>query len=133
PSFTKVHAALEEEADAIASIIHDLALAVEGTLLKHGKKILDKQFLQLRLANAAIDIYMATAVLSRTTWEIERAGSVDAAAAELDCARVFIPAAMRRARRNIRALRANQDARLKAIAERALDATDLAPPAPTDR
>jgi len=132
-SFTKVHAALKEEADSVAGIIHDLALAVEGLLLKHGKAVIERQFLQMRLANAAIDIYMAVAVLSRTTWEIERAGSVDAAAAELDCARVFIPAAMRRARRNIRALRANQDDRLKAIAERALESVDLAPPSPSDR
>jgi len=57
---------------------------------------------------------------------------VEGAAAALDCARIFIPAAMRRARRNIRALRVNQDARLKAIAERALETTDLAPRAPTD-
>ncbi len=133
PSFSKVHDALRDEADAVASNIHDLALAVERMLLKHGRKIIEKQFLQLRLANAAIDIYMATAVLSRTTWEIERAGSIEAAQAELDCARVFIPAAMRRARRNIRALRRNQDSRLKAIAERALDSTDLAPVTPTDR
>ena len=132
-SFTKVHAALKEEADSVAGIIHDLALAVEGLLLKHGKAVIERQFLQMRLANAAIDIYMAIAVLSRTTWEIERAGSVDASAAELDCARVFIPAAMRRARRNIRALRANQDDRLKAIAERALENVDLAPPSPSDR
>ncbi|NUQ20118.1 MAG: acyl-CoA dehydrogenase [Gemmatimonadaceae bacterium] len=133
PAFTKVHVSLKEEADAVASIVHDLALAVEGLLLKHGKEVIERQFLQLRLANAAIDIYMAVAVLSRTTWEIERAGSVDAAAPELDCARVFIPAAMRRARRNIRALRVNQDERLKALAERALENVDLAPPAPTDR
>jgi acyl-CoA dehydrogenase family protein 9 len=133
PSFTQVHDALGEEADSVAGTIHDLALVVEGLLLKHGKAVIDKQFLQMRLANAAIDIYLSSAVLSRTTWEIERAGSVDAAAAELDCARVFIPAAMRRARRNIRALRVNQDARLKSIAERALDAVDLAPPTPVDR
>jgi acyl-CoA dehydrogenase family protein 9 len=133
PSFTQVHEALSEEADSVAGTIHALALAVEGLLLKHGKTVIERQFLQLRLANAAIDIYMSAAVLSRTTWEIERAGSVDAAAAELDCARVFIPAAMRRARRNIRALRVNQDARLKAMAERALDNVDLAPPTPVDR
>ena len=48
-------------------------------MLEHGKAIIDKQFLQERMANAAIDIFLATAVLSRTTWEIERAGSVDAA------------------------------------------------------
>ena len=133
PSFTKVHEALKDEADAVASIVHDLALAVEGLLLKHGKAVIERQFLQLRLANAAIDVYLSAAVLSRTTWEIERAGGVEGAAAELDCARVFIPAAMRRARRNIRALRANQDDRLRAIATRALERTDLAPPTPADR
>ncbi len=133
PSFTLVHDALKDEADAVAGIIHDLAVSVESLLLKHGKAVIEQQFLQLRLANAAIDIYMSVATLSRTTWEIERAGSTEAAEAELDCARVFIPAAMRRARRNIRALRVNQDARLKAIAERALDRVDLAPTTPTDR
>ena len=133
PSFTLVHDALKDEAESVADIIHDLAVAVESLLLKHGKAVIEQQFLQLRLANAAIDIYMSVATLSRTTWEIERAGSAEAAEAELDCARVFIPAAMRRARRNIRALRVNQDARLKAIAERALDRVDLAPATPTDR
>ena len=133
PSFSHVHEALAEEAEAVASNIHDLALAVEALLLKHGKKVIEKQFLQLRLANAAIDIFVSVAVLSRTTWEIERAGSVDAASAELDCARVFIPAAMRRTRRNIRALRVNQDARLKAIAERALESGELTAATPGDR
>jgi acyl-CoA dehydrogenase family protein 9 len=133
PSFSMVHEALKDEAESVASIIHDLATSVETMLLKHGKEVIERQFLQLRLANAAIDIYMSVATLSRTTWEIERAGSVEAATAELDCARVFIPAAMRRARRHIRALRLNQDERLKAIAERALDTADLAPKAPTDR
>jgi acyl-CoA dehydrogenase family protein 9 len=133
PSFSLVHDSLTEEADAVATIIHDLAIAVEGLLLRHGKEVIERQFLQLRLANAAIDIFLSVAVLSRTTWEIERAGSVDAAQAELDCARVFIPAAMRRARRSVRALKNNQDARLRAIAERALDSGELAPESPTDR
>ncbi|HEX5971527.1 MAG TPA: acyl-CoA dehydrogenase family protein [Gemmatimonadaceae bacterium] len=132
PSFTKVHPGLSDEAESVAGIIQDLALAVEGLLLKHGKNVIEHQFLQMRLANAAIDIYMAVAVLSRTTWEIERAGGEEQAAAQLDCARVFIPAAMRRARRNIRALKNNQDSRLKKIAERALENTDLAPVTPTD-
>jgi acyl-CoA dehydrogenase family member 9 len=132
-TFTRVHEELTDEADGVAAMIHDLALAVEALLVKHGKQVIEKEFLQLRLANAAIDIYLSVAVLSRTTWEIERAGSVEAAAAELDCARVFIPAAMRRVRRNVRGLRINQDARLAAIAQRALESGDLAPETPTDR
>jgi acyl-CoA dehydrogenase family protein 9 len=130
PQFTMVHEALSDEAEIVASMIHDLATGVEGLLMKYGKDVIDKQFLQLRLANAAIDIYLATAVLSRTTWEISRAGGVAGAANALDCARVFIPAAMRRARRNVRALRVNQDKRLSAIAERALESGDLAPETP---
>ena len=131
PEFTRVHQALSREADAVADLVHDLALTVEDTILRSGKKIIDKQFQQERMANAAIDIYLAVAVLSRTTWELERAGE-DGAKPQLDCARIFVPMATRRVRRNIRALRRNQDSRMRAIAEHALQATDLGPEAPTD-
>ncbi|HEY7232498.1 MAG TPA: hypothetical protein VH539_18595, partial [Gemmatimonadaceae bacterium] len=63
------------------------------------------------------------------TAALERAGA-DGARAELDCARVFVPMAYRRARRNIRGLRRNQDTRLSAIAQRAVDSGDPAPLAP---
>lgn len=132
PVFTKVHPSLSREADAVADIVHDFALAVEDTILRSGKKIIDKQFQQERMANTAIDIYLAVAVLSRTTWEVERAGGEEGAKAQLDCARIFVPMATRRARRNIRALRRNQDARMRAIAEEALKTTDLGPESPTD-
>ena len=133
PSFSKVHPALEREAALVAAEVDTLALAVDRLLRKHGKGVIEKQFLQLRMANAAIDIYMSVAVLSRTTWEIERAGGIEGAANELDCARVFIPSAMRRVRRNVRALRVNQDSRLGDIARRALESGELAPATPTDR
>ncbi|HEU4566201.1 MAG TPA: acyl-CoA dehydrogenase family protein [Gemmatimonadaceae bacterium] len=134
PGFTKVHPALEEEAELVAAMIHEMGRGVEVVLMKHGKKIIERQYLQERLANAAIDIYLATAVLSRTTWEIERAGG-DAAKApfEVDCARIFVHAAARRARRNLRGLRRNQDDRLTAIAARSLETGDLGPESPTDK
>ena len=62
-----VHGAIAE-ADRVATLVHDLALAVENTIMKNGKGIVEKQFIQERLANAAIEIFMATSVLSRTTW-----------------------------------------------------------------
>jgi len=125
--FTLVHQSLEREAGLIETLVHDLALGVEDAILRHGKGIIDRQFLQERMANAAIDIYLSTAVLSRTTWEIERLGGEDAAKAQLDCARIFIPMAYRRARRSIRGLRKHQDARLKAISETALETGTLGP------
>ncbi|MFL5618758.1 MAG: acyl-CoA dehydrogenase family protein [Gemmatimonadaceae bacterium] len=132
PQFTRVHPALAAEAAMVATNVNALSLRVDSLLRRHGKAIIERQFHQQRLANVAIEVYMSVAVLSRTTWELERAGA-DGAAAELDCARVFIPAAMRRARRQLRALRTNQDARTKAIAERALESGNLAPETPTDR
>ena len=132
PEFTKVHESLSREADAVADLVHDLGLTVEDTILRNGKRIIEKQFQQERMANAAIDIYLAVAVLSRTTWELERASGEAGAKAQLDCARIFIPMATRRVRRNIRALRRNQDSRMRAIAENALQITDLGPEAPTD-
>jgi acyl-CoA dehydrogenase family protein 9 len=130
--FTKVHPALKSEADLVETAIHDLALGVEKLLMEHGKEIIEQQFQQERMANAAIDIYLATATLSRASWAIEKAGGLEKAAADLEHARIFIPAAMRRARRSVRAFEHNQDARLKAIAERALESGKLTVLVPTD-
>ena len=132
PAFAKVDPLLAAEAARVATLVRDLSLAVESAIMKHGKSILERQFVQERMADAAIDIYMSTAVLSRTTWELARRGGAAGAAAELDCARLFLAEAYRRTRRNIRQITRNQDARLAAVAGRAIEAGEGAPPAPTD-
>ena len=116
----------------VCKAVHDLALAVEKLLVTHGKDVIERQFHQERLAGAAIDIYLSTATLSRATWAIGKAGSVEAAAADIDNARVFVAMAMRRTRRALRALEQNQDDRLKALAERAMETGTLTVPTPTD-
>ena len=131
PEFTKVHELLEAEADMVAENIHSLALAVEKALIEHGKAIIERQMLQERMANAAIDIYLSTAVLSRVTSALKKHGEAGAVA-DLDVARIFIPMAMRRTRRAIRALERNGDERMRAVAQRALDTGDLTVPTPTD-
>jgi acyl-CoA dehydrogenase family protein 9 len=134
PDFDRVHETLADEAGLVADQVYELGRAVERSLRRHGKKIVDRQYVQERLANAAIDLFMATATLSRATAELERAGGdEEKVAAELDCARIFVHAAYRRTRRSLRALRTNQDKRIDAIAERAVQARDLAPPSPMDR
>jgi acyl-CoA dehydrogenase family protein 9 len=131
PEFTKVHPALKEEADQLAEVIHDLALGVEHVLMSEGKAIIEKQFHQERLANAAIDIYLSVCTLSRATAALEAAGGDETkAAADVDCARLFVSSAARRARRAVRALSRNQDARQKAVAERAMESGNLCPEVP---
>ena len=132
PQFAHVHPALKDEAEQIATVIHDLALGVEKLLIAHGKDVIEHQFQQERMANVAIDVYLATAALSRASWAVMKAGGPLKAEDDLDNARIFIPMAMRRARRNVRALERNQDARLKALAERALESGSLTVPVPTD-
>lgn len=131
PEFTKVHELLADEADMVADNIHGLALAVEKALIEHGKAIIERQMLQERMANAAIDIYLSTAVLSRATAAIEKHGA-EAATADLDAAHLFISMSMRRTRRAIRALERNSDERMRQVAQRALDSGDLTVPTPTD-
>jgi len=131
PTFTKVHESLEEEADMVAQNIHGLAQAVEKALIEHGKGIIEMQMVQERMANAAIDIYLATAVLSRVTTVIAQKG-IEGAAEDLDNARIFVPMAMRRTRRAIRAVDRNQDARLETLAKRAMETGDLTVPTPAD-
>ena len=134
PDFKRVHIALADEADLVADQVYDLGRSVERALRRYGKKIVDRQYVQERLANAAIDLFMATATLARATSALERAnGDEDKVAAEQDCARVFVHAAYRRARRSLRALRTNQDKRIDAIAARAVESKDLAPLPPTDQ
>ncbi len=126
PKLERVHDAFKSEGDMVEDVVHALGLAVENLVIKHGKGIIEKQFLQERMANAAIDVFHAMAVLSRVSAALERVDGDEAkVAADVDCARIFVPMAMRRARRSVRALGRNQDARLKAIAERALESGEL--------
>ncbi len=132
PDFTRVHGALKREAEIVAKVVQEFAQAVQKLLVEHGKDVIERQFHQERLANAAIDVFLSTATLSRATWAIAKAGSVDEAAADVDNARIFISMAMRRTRRALRALDRNQDARLKRVAGRALESGSLTVETPTD-
>lgn len=132
PDFERIHPAFAAEAAMVAENIHDLALGVERALLRHGKSIIERQFDQERMANAAIDIFMSSATLVRASWAIEQAGGPEQAAADVDHAKIFVPSAARRARRAVRAIDRNQDARVRAIAERALASGVLTVPVPTD-
>ncbi|XP_058451183.1 very long-chain specific acyl-CoA dehydrogenase, mitochondrial-like [Malaya genurostris] len=58
---------LRNSAHLCAESIDSFALAVETLLFKYGKRIVDEQFLLIRLADSAIDIYAMVNVLSRAT------------------------------------------------------------------
>ena len=134
PRFTRVDPALDREAQRVAGLVHDLAAEVEGALRKHGRDIIERQLVQERMADAAIDLYLSTAVLARATAALEGVGGdEDAVRWELDCAKLFLGMASRRTRRSIRGIRRNADARIRSLAEEAVGAGELVPELPMDR
>lgn len=70
----KVHPAVRREAVIFEDDAALLAQRVEQVLRKHGREIAEKQFVQMRIAEAAMDLYALAAVLSRTTRAIEAKG-----------------------------------------------------------
>ena len=128
PKLQLHHATFRREGDMIEDVVHGMGLAVENLVIRHGKEIIEKQFLQERMANVAVDVFHAMATLSRASAALEKAGGDESKVPDdMDCARIFVPMAMRRARRAVRALGRNQDARLKAMAERAMESGELVP------
>merc|ERR1719278_1792962 len=59
-----VHNNLVETAALTCKGVDAFGAAVEAVLIKHGKNIINEQFLLNRLANATIDIYVSTCVPS---------------------------------------------------------------------
>jgi len=68
----KVHPNLKEPASVLSQDISTFGSSVEKILMKHGKDVINQQFLLNRIANAAIDIYVATSVLSRCSSSLEQ-------------------------------------------------------------
>merc|ERR1719249_293622 len=62
-----VHPNLTQSAALTCKGVDAFGAAVEAVLIKHGKNIINEQFLLNRLANATIDIYANSCVLSRCT------------------------------------------------------------------
>merc|ERR1712186_89484 len=63
----KVHPNLSESAALTCKAVDAFGQSVEKVLIKHGKNIINEQFILNTLANATIDIYANTCVLSRCT------------------------------------------------------------------
>ncbi|XP_015275809.1 PREDICTED: very long-chain specific acyl-CoA dehydrogenase, mitochondrial [Gekko japonicus] len=70
-----VHPSLNSSAERTVRAIDLFAGAVEEQLLKHGKKIIDEQFVLKRIADSAIDLYAMVVVLSRASRSLEQGHS----------------------------------------------------------
>jgi len=61
-----VHAVLRRHIDYLAAHTRDLRAAVERVIRRHGKEVVERQFVVARIADMAIELYVRAATLSRT-------------------------------------------------------------------
>jgi alkylation response protein AidB-like acyl-CoA dehydrogenase len=62
----ELHPALQRHWDYLATHTRDLRAAVERTIRRHGRAVIDRQFVVARIADMAIELYVRAATLSRT-------------------------------------------------------------------
>ncbi len=112
---TGIHPKLQEAAGRFNEFGKELHLATERVLMKHGKEIILKQFLQRRLADMALDLFGMAAVISRvnTLLKQKHAGVEQ----DLLLANTYMDEAWRRVRRNARQIDDNIDRERKQVAE----------------
>jgi acyl-CoA dehydrogenase family protein 9 len=114
---TQVHSSLAPEADQIGRYAGVFANAAETILRKHGKKVVEREYQQERLADVLIDLFAQIAVLSRVTSSIGKKGE-EKAAGEVEIARWFCHHAKHRMVGNLKALDRNRDTLTTSISDR---------------
>ena len=113
---SRAHPALIKWSDSLAKSVDRFHRAIDSSLLKFGKRVVDRQLMLQRFADCAIEIYGMAAVLSRVTAKLESVGEQQAQP-ELDITRIYCSAAQYKIRRNIRMLRRNEDRPLRRLAK----------------
>lgn len=133
PKFAHAHPLLKKDATRLAALIQTFSLAVEDALLRHGRAIVHKQFVQERMADSAIGLYLACATISRTTWELNNAKSPQEAQEYVDCAKLFLSNTCRTLRVTIKGISKNSDKKMTTVALQAITSGKPAPRDPTDQ
>ncbi|ODM98042.1 Very long-chain specific acyl-CoA dehydrogenase, mitochondrial, partial [Orchesella cincta] len=99
-----VHSSLSTQAGYAAEAVELIGQAVESILMKHGKGIIEEQFVLNRLAEAVIDSYAMAVVLSRASRSIEK--NLPSVEHEVLMTKVFCNEAIERVRYNINGMKA---------------------------
>jgi acyl-CoA dehydrogenase family member 9 len=113
---TRAHPELSALADPVSGQVKRLRDVAESQLRRHRKGIVERQFVQKRLADAVADIYAQIAVLSRVSSIFEDQG-VEPSGQERYIAETFCTRAAGRVDSNLDHVERNDDERMTAIAK----------------
>ncbi len=112
---------LRGHAREVGRLIRRFNFAVNRALITYREPILDMQLVQERIANAAMDLFASTCVLSRWDSELQAARrNGETAAAQFAAADLFLRQSVRRIGQFLGGLAANDDKAVLATADSAL-------------
>lgn len=117
--FTGLHEALAKESLIFEQGVAQLAQAVESTLARHGRGIIEQQLATRRLADVAIELFVGMCSLARVSSIIVERG-VSECADELRIMKILAQYARVRIANNLKALVKNADREGQALADSVL-------------
>jgi len=100
----------------LGELIRRFNVEVNRTLIRHREEVLERQYVQERLARAAMELFASACVLSRWDAELQAGAPPDATPA----AELFLRGAFRRARRSLAEMNDADDPVVTATADRML-------------
>jgi acyl-CoA dehydrogenase family protein 9 len=131
PVVPVVSEALRGEAHTLEFLIRSLHQAVLVALIRHREAILDRQYVQERIAGAAMEVFASACVISRLDSELQRGeGRRPEFRAQHAAAGFFLRSSGRRIRRHLTDLRENDDESRTAAADAALSQRGVLTPVP---
>ncbi|HMP60193.1 MAG TPA: acyl-CoA dehydrogenase family protein [Gemmatales bacterium] len=107
PDVPVKHPSLREAANQLGQRVKEFGTAVETVLRKHQKMILERQYVQERIADAAIELYTSTCVLTRLDLMLSRPGVNEH---DVIAGKFYLKAASRRIKSRLEELWSNDDA-----------------------
>ena len=114
-------AELRGEAGELGKRVREFSLAVQGQLFKHREAILERQYVQERIADAACELYASSCALSRLDHLLAQGnGNAEERQRDLLIGRYFLRQSDRRIRTSLAALSDNDDEATTAAANAAL-------------
>jgi acyl-CoA dehydrogenase family protein 9 len=119
PDLPELHPAVAEIARPLPVWVAEFAGAVEWTLRRHGREIVERQMVLERLADAAGDLFLMAAVISRAEHG-RRTEPGPAGEAHVTRARLIVNEAWRRVRRELARVREYPDNDVRVVAAEVL-------------
>jgi alkylation response protein AidB-like acyl-CoA dehydrogenase len=109
---------LQPHAERLGGLIRRFNVEVDRALIRHREEILERQYVQERIARAAMELYAGACVLSRWDAQLQEPEATSAAnAIAPGAAELFLRGSFRRARRSLAEMHDNDDDAVTATAD----------------